>query len=137
MSGYDPRDLPKPELKKVCRARGEAELCRTRENDRRASRRDPFTSGDLVLLPDWLMTSSVPKPTAQIGIVVDCIPVFAHPPKLSPPRWWHVNVLCTLSLHGNGASSLAEIYSFSYDTACPPGSEHQTLRLPGRIMRRF
>lgn len=128
MSGYDPRDLrdAELELEKICSAR---DVDGMPEED--GAKGAPFASGDLVLLPAWLMTSSVPYPTAPAGIVVDCIPGSNSLPGRALPRWWNVNVLCTLSLHGHEASSEAAIYSFSYDTNYPPGSKQHALRLPG------
>jgi len=84
----------------------------------------PFSPGELVLLPSWLTTelSSAPRPPKAVGIVVDCTPV--GPLSLieaRAPRWWNVDVLCTLSL-------AAGVFSFNYDADTPPGSEHHTLR---------
>lgn len=86
----------------------------------------PFSPGELVLLPSWLIMTTRPgsatKPPKPVGIVVDCTPVG---PLIDgrAPRWWNVDVLCTLSL-------AAGVFSFNYDADTPPGSEHHLLRRP-------
>lgn len=84
----------------------------------------PFSPGELVLLPDWLTKrpGSATKPPKAVGIVVDCTPV--GPLSLidgKAPRWWNVDVFCTLSL-------AASVFRFNHDADTPPGSEHHTLR---------